>query len=94
VPFSIARARRLVFTFAAFGVIDTLAKAALVGLFVNLCATDLVAAADHVYLGLLAAHQLTHDLVNEAILDQRFDSFGCLHGYVIKFCCMIPRGNI
>jgi hypothetical protein len=68
-----------VFHLAPLGVIDILAKAALIGLFVNLGATDLVAATNHIDLGFLAAHQLTNDLVDKAVLDQRFNSFGCFH---------------
>jgi hypothetical protein len=65
-------------------------EAALLGLFVNLRATYLFATANHIDLGLLAAHELADDLVDEAILDQRFNSFWCLHRCWIAVFCMIP----
>src|SRR5882672_1373300 len=60
---------------AAFGVVDALAEGALVGFLVDLRAAHLVAAADHVDHGFLAAHELAADRIDEAGLDERFDSF-------------------
>jgi hypothetical protein len=67
---------------AAFGVIDGLTKTALVGLFINLGATNFVAALDDVDHRLLAAHQLAENAVHQAISDQRLNSARRFHGWL------------
>ncbi len=57
-----------------------MAEVALPGVLVDLCAPDFIAAPDHVYRGLLAAHQLPQHLVDEPFFDQWFDSFRDFHG--------------
>ncbi len=65
---------------AAFGVLHCLAEAALVRLFVHFRAAHLAAAAHDVDHRFLAAHELAHDFVDEAFLDQRQQSCGGFHG--------------
>ena len=74
-----ARAWRRVLDLAVLGVVDRLAEAALVGFLVDLGAARLVAAAHHVDHRLLAAHQLAHDRVDQAFVDQRLQSLGWFH---------------
>ena len=62
--------------FAVFGVVDGLAKAALVGFLVDLGAADVVAAAHDEHHRFLAAHELAHDVVDQTVFDQGFESFG------------------
>ncbi len=59
---------------AAFLVGHGLAEVALLGVLVDLGAANLVAAADHVDRGLLAAHQLAGDFVDQAFFGQRNES--------------------
>src|SRR5687768_16275837 len=68
-----------VFYLTAFGVVHALAKTALMGFLVNFRATYLFSAAHHIDRGFLATHQLTDDLIDQAILDQRFNSFWGFH---------------
>src|SRR5688500_3396880 len=68
-----------VFYLTAFRVVHALAKTALMGFFVNFRATYLFSAAHHINRGFLATHQLTDDLINQAILNQRFNSFWGFH---------------
>ena len=77
-----ARARRLFLHSAAFGVIDALAEAARVGFFVYLRAANILPAADHVDHGFLAAHELADDFIDEALFDERFNSFRDFHGHL------------
>ncbi len=89
-----------VFYFAAFGVMDGLMEAALVGFFVNLGATDFVAALHDIDGGFFAALELAQHIVNESVFDEGGNSFWCLHQS--KVCintgcagaarfCLIPR---
>ena len=64
---------------AAFLVFHGLAETALVGFLVDLGAAQLVAAAHHIYRCFLSAHQRSQHLVDQAILDQRFESFRRFH---------------
>ena len=75
---------------AAFGVMDRLVEAALVGFLVDLCATYLVAALDDIDRGFLSAHQLAQDAVYHAVLDERLDSLGDFHRVII---CMTGDVN-
>src|SRR4029077_11738780 len=59
---------------APFRVVDALAEGALFVFLVALGAAHLAAAAHHVDHGFLAAHQLAADRIDEAGLDERFDS--------------------
>ena len=54
-----------------------LPEVALLGFFVDFGATYLVAAAHDVDGGLFAAHQLAHDLVDVAFVQERFETFRC-----------------
>ena len=65
---------------AVFRVIDALAKAALVGFLVNLGAAHLVAAANDEDHRLLAAHELADHVIDQAVFEQRFESFRDFHG--------------
>ncbi|MDT4846818.1 hypothetical protein FQZ97_808530 [compost metagenome] len=61
------------------GVVDGLAEAALVGFLVDLGAARVLAAAHDVHHGLLAAHELAHDAVDQPFVDEGLQSGGCLH---------------
>src|SRR5688500_6742662 len=73
-----ARTTAVIF-FTAFSIVHALAKTALMGFFVNFRATYFFYAAHHIDRGFLATHQLTDDLIDEAILNQRFNSFWGFH---------------
>jgi len=64
---------------APFEIGGRLAEAALLRILVDLRTTDRIAAADYVYGGFLAAHQLADDFVDQALFDEREQTFGCLH---------------
>ena len=64
---------------AAFAIGRSLAEAALLGVLVDLRATDRVAAAHHVHGGFLTAHQLGNDFVDQTFFDQREQAFRRLH---------------
>ena len=64
---------------AALLVLGSLAETALVGFFINLGAAHLAATAHHIHGGFLATHQRPQYFVDQAVFDQGFDSFGCLH---------------
>ena len=68
---------------AVLGVVDGLAEAALRGLLVDLGAARLFAAANHVNRGFLAAHQLAHDRIDQAFLEQRLQSLRGFHGAIV-----------
>ena len=65
---------------AAFLIRGGLAEAALLGILVNLGATNVLAAAHDIDGGFLAAHQLPEHLVYKAFFYQRDESFGYFHG--------------
>jgi hypothetical protein len=56
-----------IFNSAAFGVIDALPEAALIGFFVDFGAAHLLATTHHVNGGFLTTHQLAHDLIYQAV---------------------------
>ena len=56
-----------------------LMKATLVGLLVNLCATNVAPANHNVDIGLLAAHELSLNPINYALLHQDLNSFWSFH---------------
>ncbi len=56
-----------------------LAETALFGVFIDLRAARGLAAADHVDGGFLAAHQLRDDFVDQALFDEREQTFRCFH---------------
>ena len=64
---------------APFLVGGVVAEAALIGFLVHLGAADMLAAPHDVYRGLLAAHQLTDDLVHEAFFEHCGKSFRSFH---------------
>ena len=68
---------------AAFLIGGGLAEAALLGIFVNLGATNVFATAHDIDGGFLAAHQLPEHLVNEAFFNEGGQSFWGFHGYSI-----------
>ena len=70
--------------FAAFGVIDRLAKAALVRFLVDLGAAYLVAAAHDEDHGFFAAHELADHRVDETVFDQRFEARGDFHSAIMR----------
>ena len=79
-----------VFGLAVLGVIHRLPEAALRGFFVDLGATDVVAATHYINGGFLATHQLAHDFVDQAFFNQGLDSFWCFHidcRIGVDFCC-------
>ena len=59
-----------------FGVVDRLPEAAPVGFLVHLGASRLTARAHHEHHRLLAAHELAHDALDEAFLDERLEAGG------------------
>src|SRR5678816_4204146 len=64
---------------AVLGVVDGLSKAALVRFLVDLGAARLLAAVNDIDHRLLAAHQLAHDRVDQAFLEQRAQALRRLH---------------
>ena len=56
-----------------------LMKATLVGLLVNLRATNVAPANHNVNIGLLAAHEPSFNSINYALLHQDFNSFWSFH---------------
>ena len=81
---------------AALRVVHGLAERALFGLLVDLGAADVLTAAHHEDDRLLAAHQLAHDRIDEAFLDQRQESFrgfdGRLLWNITRAILRHPRG--
>jgi len=77
--------------FAALGVLDCLAKAALVSLFVDLGAPNLGTAADHVDNRLLAAFELAQDLIDEAFFHEGYQAYGDFHGRLLR-CSALELG--
>ena len=64
---------------AVFGVIDRLAKAALVSLLVDLGAARFIAAANHIHHRFLAAHELADDGIDQALFNEGLQSWRCFH---------------
>ena len=78
--------RARVLDLAVFGVIDGLAKAAVVRFFVDLGAAGFVTAAHHVDHGLLAAHELPDHGVDQAFLDEGLQAGGSFHRCILPVC--------
>ncbi|MNV65361.1 hypothetical protein D3C71_1580530 [compost metagenome] len=76
--------RARVLDLAVFGVVHRLAKAAVVGLFVDLGAERVVATAHHKNHGFLAAHELANHGVDQAFLDEGLQAGGCFHGCILR----------
>jgi hypothetical protein len=49
-------------------------------------------AAHHIDRGLLAAHQLQHNGVDQAFFDQGLQAFGWLHGGIVRYR-VLPVGS-
>ena len=64
---------------AVFGVIDRLAKAALVGFLVDFGAAGFIAAANHINHRFLAAHELADDGIDQALFNEGLESWRCFH---------------
>src|SRR5579859_3716533 len=65
---------------ATFLILHALLEAALCHVLVNLCAAYFVAAADNVYRRLFAALEWAQHFINDAVIDQRLQALGDLHG--------------
>ena len=76
--------RARVFDLAVFGVINGLAEAAVVGLFVDLGAARFVATTHHVDHGFLATHELADHGVDQAFLNEGLQAGGCFHGGILR----------
>jgi hypothetical protein len=64
---------------AALHVGNTVTKAAPVDFLVDFCATYIRTTSNHVYHRFLPAHQLTDDLIHEALFNERLDSLRDFH---------------
>ena len=72
-----------VFDLAVFGVVDRLAKTALVGFLVDLGAARVIAAAHDIHHGFLAAHQLANHGVDQSLFNEGLQSWRCFHA---RYC--------
>jgi hypothetical protein len=66
------------------GVVHRLPEAAVRGLLVDLGAAHLLAAADHVHGGFLAAHQLPDHGIDQTFVDQRLQTLRSFHAAIVR----------